>query len=140
MPRADSTICTTLVYDPGFLIDAWHRVAGNTGAKTAGIDGLTVAAIESGPGVQPFLMDIRNELKARIYRPAPVRRTQIPKSNGKMRDLGIPTVKDRGVQAALKAVLESIFEVDFLPVSYGFRPGRRAHDTIAVIWPAGATP
>ncbi|MFF3489543.1 hypothetical protein ACFYXC_40920 [Streptomyces sp. NPDC002701] len=93
MPRADSTICTTLVYDPGFLIDAWHRGAGNTGAKTAGIDGLTVAAIESGPGVQPFLMDIRDELKARIYRPAPVRRTQIPKSNGKMRDLGIPTVR-----------------------------------------------
>ncbi|MEF9902151.1 group II intron reverse transcriptase/maturase [Streptomyces sp. P9-A2] len=133
MPRADSTICTTLVYDPGFLIDAWHRVAGNTGAKTAGIDGLTVAAIESGPGVQPFLMDIRDELKARIYRPAPVRRTQIPKSNGKMRDLGIPTVKDRGVQAALKAVLEPIFEADFLPVSYGFRPGRRAHDAIAEI-------
>ncbi|WAX78762.1 group II intron reverse transcriptase/maturase [Streptomyces sp. KMM 9044] len=122
-----------LVYDPGFLIDAWHRVAGNTGAKTAGIDGLTVAAIESGPGVQPFLMDIRDELKARTYRPAPVRRTQIPKSNGKMRDLGIPTVKDRVVQAALKAVLEPIFEADFLPVSYGFRPGRRAHDAIAEI-------
>ncbi|MFJ3039063.1 group II intron reverse transcriptase/maturase [Streptomyces tendae] len=133
MPRADSTICTTLVYDPGFLIDAWHRVAGNTGAKTAGIDGLTVAAIESGPGVQPFLMDIRDELKARIYRPAPVRRTQTPKPDGKMRDLGIPIVKDRGVQAALKAVLESIFEADFLPVSYGFRPGRRAHDAIAEI-------
>ncbi|HEY8985047.1 MAG TPA: group II intron reverse transcriptase/maturase [Streptomyces sp.] len=122
-----------LLYDPGFLIDAWNRVAGNTGAKTAGIDGLTVAAIESGPGVQPFLMDIRNELKARAYRPAPVRRTQIPKSSGKMRDLGIPTVKDRVVQAALKAVLEPIFEADFLPVSYGFRPGRRAHDAIAEI-------
>ncbi|MFB7601192.1 group II intron reverse transcriptase/maturase [Streptomyces sp. NPDC056160] len=122
-----------LVCDPGFLIDAWNRVAGNAGAKTAGIDGLTVAAIESGPGVQPFLMEIRDELKARTYRPAPVRRTQIPKSNGKMRDLGIPTVKDRVVQAALKAVLEPVFEADFLPVSYGFRPGRRAHDAIAEI-------
>jgi RNA-directed DNA polymerase len=122
-----------LVCDPGFLIDAWNRVAGNTGAKTAGVDGLTVAAIESGPGVQPFLMEIRDQLKARTYRPAPVRRTQIPKSNGKMRDLGIPTVKDRVVQAALKAVLEPIFEAEFLPVSYGFRPGRRAHDAIAEI-------
>ncbi|WP_258575387.1 group II intron reverse transcriptase/maturase [Streptomyces shenzhenensis] len=122
-----------LVYDPAFLIDAWHRVAGNAGAKTAGIDGLTVAAVETRLGVQPFLMQIRDELKGRTYRPAPVRRTQIPKSNGKMRDLGIPTVKDRVVQAALKAVLEPIFEADFRPVSYGFRPNRRAQDAIEEI-------
>jgi RNA-directed DNA polymerase len=135
--RADATRrfddLYNLVCDPGFLIDAWNRVAGNTGAKTAGIDGLTVAAIETGQGVQPFLMEIRDELRARSYRPAPVRRVQIPKSNGKMRDLGIPTVKDRVVQAALKAVLEPVFEADFLPVSYGFRPNRRAHDAIAEI-------
>ncbi|WNZ13545.1 reverse transcriptase domain-containing protein [Streptomyces sp. 11x1] len=122
-----------LVFDPAFLIDAWHRVAGNAGAKTAGIDGLTVAAVETRLGVQPFLMQIRDELKGRTYRPAPVRRTQIPKSNGKMRDLGIPTVKDRVVQAALKAVLEPVFEADFLPVSYGFRPNRRAQDAIEEI-------
>ncbi|WP_433499205.1 group II intron reverse transcriptase/maturase [Sphaerimonospora sp. CA-214678] len=122
-----------LVCDPAFLIEAWQRVSTNSGARTAGIDGLTVAAIEHRLGVQPFLMEIRDELKARTYRPSPVRRTQIPKSNGKLRDLGIPTVKDRIVQAALKAVLEPIFEADFLPVSYGFRPNRRAQDAIEEI-------
>jgi RNA-directed DNA polymerase len=122
-----------LVCDPAFLSEAWRRVSTNTGAQTAGIDGLTVAAIEARLGVQPFLMQIRHELKARTYRPSPVRRTQIPKANGKLRDLGIPTVKDRIVQASLKAVLEPIFEADFLPVSYGFRPNRRAQDAIEEI-------
>lgn len=122
-----------LVCDPAFLSEAWRRVSTNSGAQTAGIDGLTVAAIEARLGVQPFLMQLRDELKARTYRPSPVRRTQIPKANGKLRDLGIPTVKDRVVQAVLKAVLEPIFEADFLPVSYGFRPNRRAQDAIEEI-------
>jgi RNA-directed DNA polymerase len=122
-----------LVYDPAFLVDAFERVAGNQGAKTSGVDGWTVAGVRSSIGVQEFLAGIGEELKARTFRPSPVRRVQIPKANGKMRKLGIPTVTDRVVQAALKAVLEPIFEADFKPCSYGFRPNRRAQDAIAEI-------
>lgn len=80
-----------------------------------------------------FLADLRADLKARTFRPLPVRERMIPKTGTKMRRLGIPTVRDRVVQAALKLVLEPIFEADFHPCSYGFRPKRRAHDAIAEI-------
>ena len=122
-----------LVYDPAFLVAAWERVASNKGARSAGVDGLTVAAVESRIGVAVFLGRIREALKQRTYRPSPVRGVEIPKGGGKMRRLGIPTVADRVVQAAVKAVLEPIFEADFLPCSYGFRPNRRAQDAIAEI-------
>jgi len=122
-----------LVYDPAFLVDAFERVARNKGSKTSGVDGWTVARIRSQIGVEEFLSHIGEQLKAGTFRPSPVRRVEIPKANGKMRKLGIPTVADRVVQAALKAVLEPIFEADFKPCSYGFRPNRRAHDAIAEI-------
>ena len=112
------------VYDPATLRMAFARVAGNSGAQTPGVDGLTVAAIEELIGARGFLDDLRTALKDGSFRPLPVRERQIPKpgGSGKVRKLGIPTVADRVVQAALKLVLEPIFEADFLPVSYGFRP------------------
>jgi len=124
-----------LVYDPATLALAWDRVAGNTGARTAGSDGWTVARIAGTVGVPVFLDDLRTALKTGAFRPQPVRERKIPKpgGSGKVRRLGIPTVTDRVVQAALKLVLEPIFEAGFLPVSYGFRPNRRAHDAIAEI-------
>ena len=83
--------------------------------------------------MQAFLADLRLEVKTATFRPLPVRERMIPKAGGKQRRLGIATVRDRVVQAALKLVLEPILEADFLPCSYGFRPRRRAHDAIAEI-------
>ena len=80
-----------LVYDPAFLIHAWERVRSNDGARTAGIDGLTVAQIETRVGVYAFLGQVRDLLKSGEYRPSPVRRVKIPKGGGKLRSLGIPT-------------------------------------------------
>lgn len=120
-----------LVSDPAFLLVAWFRVRSNKGARTAGVDGKTVYSIEAVQGVEVFLDKVRSALKDRTFRPVPVRERMIPKAGGKKRRLGIPTVRDRVVQASLKLVLEPIFEADFLPCSYGFRPGRRAHDAIA---------
>jgi RNA-directed DNA polymerase len=122
-----------LVCDPAFLLIAWERVAGNSGARTAGVDRYTVRDVTDKVGVTVFLEDLRHQLRQRTYRPLPVRERTIPKYGGKLRKLGIPTVADRVVQAALKLVLEPIFEADFLSVSYGFRPRRRAHDAIAEI-------
>ena len=123
-----------LVYDPDFLAEAWLRVKKNKGSRTPGIDGATVASIENRPGgVGVFLEHIRAALKSGEYRPEPVRQVMIPKKSGKLRKLGITTVAGRVVQAALKLVLEPIFEADFQPCSYGFRPNRRAHDAIAEI-------
>ena len=108
-------------------------MSGNDGKRTPGIDTATVANIENGIGVGVFLDGIRDSLKSGEFRPVPVRQVMIPKKSGKLRKLGIPTVTDRVVQAALKLVLEPIFEADFQPCSYGFRPDRRAHDAIAEI-------
>jgi RNA-directed DNA polymerase len=123
------------VYDPDTLIVAYARVAGNRGAHTPGVDGLTVADVAEQVGVPEFLDNLRAGLKAGTFRPLPVRERKIPKpgGSGKVRKLGIPVVADRVVQAALKLVLEPIFEADFMPVSYGFRPKRRAQDAIAEI-------
>jgi RNA-directed DNA polymerase len=123
------------VCDPATLLVAFARVAGNRGARTPGIDGLTVADVEGMVGVAGFLDDLRASLKTGLFQPLPVRERLIPKSggSGKVRRLGIPVIADRVVQAALKLVLEPIFEADFVSVSYGFRPRRRAQDAIAEI-------
>jgi RNA-directed DNA polymerase len=120
-----------LVYDPAFLVVAWSRVRGNRGARTAGVDGVKPASIVF--GTEMLLSGLRDDLKARQFVPDPVRQKAVPKSGGKVRQLGIPTARDRVVQASLKLVLEPIFEADFKPCSYGFRPKRRAQDAIAEI-------
>jgi RNA-directed DNA polymerase len=122
-----------LVADPAFLMVAWERVRGNKGARTAGVDGRTALSIESWQGVEDFLDGLRSSLKDRSFMPLPVRERMIPKAGGKMRRLGIATITDRVVQASLKLVLEPIFEADFLPCSYGFRPNRRTHDAVAEV-------
>ncbi len=123
------------VHDPATLIVAFARVAGNQGANTPGPDGVTAAWVQEIVGVPGFLDDLRAQLKSGTFRPLPVRERMIPKpgGSGKLRKLGIPCIADRVVQAALKLVLEPIFEADFEPVSYGFRPKRRAQDAIAEI-------
>lgn len=120
-----------LVFDPAFLTVGWRRVRGNKGARTAGVDGIAPQSVVS--GAEKLLEGIRDDLKARRFVPQRVREKTIPKGNGKVRALGIPTVADRVVQASLKLVLEPIFEADFKPCSYGFRPKRRAQDAIAEI-------
>ena len=122
-----------LVTDPAFLLVAWDRVRGNKGAKTAGVDGRTAVSIASWTGVEEFLDGLQACLKDRSFCPLPVRERMIPKSGGKLRRLGIATITDRVVQASLKLVLEPIFEADFHPCSYGFRPKRRAHDAVAEV-------
>lgn len=122
-----------LVADPAFLLVAWVRVRGNKGARTAGVDGETAYYVETVRGVENFLDGLRTSIKDRSFCPLPVRERMIPKAGGKKRRLGIATVTDRVVQAALKLVLEPIFEADFLPCSYGFRPNHRAHDAVAEV-------
>ena len=120
-----------LTYDPAFLVVAWSRVRANKGARTAGVDGVIPRSVVL--GVEKLLGELRDDLKARRFVPARVREVVIPKAGGKVRRLGIPTVRDRVVQSSLKLVLEPIFEADFKPCSYGFRPKRRAQDAIAEI-------
>jgi RNA-directed DNA polymerase len=122
-----------LVCDPAFVLVAWDRVRSNKGARSAGVDGKTAYAIEAELGSEGFCDRLREQLKTRSFIPVPVRERMIPKADGKKRRLGIATVADRVVQASLKLVLEPIFEADFLPRSYGFRPKRRAHDAIAEV-------
>ena len=121
-----------LVCDPATLVVAWSRVSRNRGSRTAGVDAETRRHVEA-RGVEQFLTGLRGELKAGTFRPLPVRERLIPKRDGRMRRLGIPTLKDRVVQMALKLVLEPIFESGFYPSSYAYRPGRRTQDAIAEI-------
>lgn len=95
----------------------------------AGVDGVEFTDIETA-GVEPWLAAVRHELQAHTYRPAPVRRVMIPKPGGGERPLGIPTIRDRVVQTAVKLVLEPIFEADFEDSAYGYRPQRSAHDAV----------
>jgi len=121
-----------LVCDPAVLVVAWRRVRGNRGKRTAGVDGVRPDAV--GDVEDGFLAELRDDLKARRFTPMPVRERMIPKPGStKRRRLGIPTARDRTAQAALKLVLEPLFEAEFHSCSYGFRPKRRAHDAIAEI-------
>jgi hypothetical protein len=97
------------------------------------MEAVTRRHVEEDIGVLPFLEQLRSSLRASSFRALPVRQVAIPKKSGKLRQLGIPTLRDRVAQMALKLILELIFEVDFYPSSYGYRPGRRAQDAIAEI-------
>lgn len=111
---------------------AWRKIALNKGRRTAGVDGMTVAGIRAAVGTELFVEQLRSDLKDGKYQPSPSRRKLIPKPGkpGKFRPLGIPTVRDRVVQCAVKNILEPIFEASFWHVSYGFRPGRGCHGAL----------
>lgn len=115
------------VYRKDILLEAWKRVKVKGG--TGGIDKITIADIEK-YGVEKFLQEIQQEVIEGTYQPKPVRRTFIPKGNGEERPLGIPNIKDRVIQMAVKIVIEPLFEADFLDCSYGFRPKRSAHQAL----------
>lgn len=118
------------IYRSDVLWEAWRRVLKNKGA--AGVDRLTLAAVQE-YGVDRMLRELRDDLQAGSYHPSPVRRVDIPKPDGRTRPLGIPTIRDRVAQQATKLVIEPIFEADFVPCSFGFRPRRSATDALETI-------
>jgi group II intron reverse transcriptase/maturase len=111
---------------------AYARVKANAGAP--GIDGQTFEVIEKEVGVDTFLRSVKERLLRRRYRPLPVRRVYIPKADGTPRPLGIPVIIDRVVQAAVKIVIEPLFEADFKDFSYGFRPRKNAHQALREVY------
>jgi RNA-directed DNA polymerase len=116
------------IYRKDVLQTAWEQVKKNGGCP--GIDNVSLNIFDSEEKIQEFLISLQEELKNKTYRPSSLKRVMIPKSNGKLRPLGIPTVKDRVVQAATRLILEPIFEADFHDCSYGFRPNRSAHQAL----------
>ncbi len=120
------------VYRRDVLETAYARIRANNGS--AGIDNITFEMIEAEPdGPKKLIDQIESELKGKIYKPLPIKRTNIPKANGKLRPLGIPCIRDRLVQMAVLLIIEPIFEMDFEDCSYGFRPKRSAHDALGEI-------
>jgi len=120
------------IYREDVLAAAWEQVRANGGA--AGVDGVTIDQIvnsEGGPGC--LVKELHQELRSKTYRPQAVRRVYVPKPDGRKRPLGVPTIRDRVVQTAALLILEPIFEADFLECSYGFRPGRSAHQALSAI-------
>jgi len=116
------------VYRVDILSHAYHLVRANKGS--AGIDGVTFEAIEEKEGATAFIAELEEALRNKVYKPDPVKRVMIPKKDGNKRPLGIPTVRDRVAQMAVKLVIEPIFEADFCETSYGFRPKKSAHDAV----------
>ncbi len=116
------------VYRADILQHAYRLVRSKRGAP--GIDGVSFATIEAEGGIETFLEELSEEVKDKTYRPMPVRRVMIPKPDGSQRPLGIPTIRDRVVQMAVKLIIEPICEADFCECSYGFRPQRSAHDAV----------
>jgi RNA-directed DNA polymerase len=119
------------IIDKETLKAAYRQVRANGGA--AGVDGVTLSRIDEVIGEERYVDELHTELKTKRYKASPVRRQYIPKANGKLRPLGIPVIKDRVVQAAVVLILEPIFEADFEDSSYGFRPGRSAHQALEQI-------
>ena len=134
--RTEPTFKFYALYDRVYRLDvletAYRLARANKGS--AGIDGITFGMIEKDDvDAKKFLTQIHEELKEKRYKASPVKRVYIPKANGKQRPLGIPTIKDRVVQMAVLLIIEPIFEADFRECSYGFRPGRSAHDALTEI-------
>ncbi len=116
------------VYRADILSHAYALVRANKGS--AGIDGVTFAAIEEQEGITAFIAELEEALRNKTYKPDPVKRVMIPKADGSQRPLGIPTIRDRVAQMAAKLVIEPIFEADFCETSYGFRPKKSAHAAV----------
>lgn len=123
-----------LICRKDWIESALEAVLDNSGSKTAGIDGISRKDFEREGFRSQFIEQLRSDLKTETFQPTPVRRTWIPKSSGGQRPLGIPTIRDRVVQMLLKMLMEPIWESDFLDCSNGFRPGRRAWDSIALCY------
>ena len=116
------------VWRADILMFAYRLVRANKGSP--GVDGTNFEDIEQKTGIDKFLLELAQDLKDKTYHPSPVRRVMIPKADGSLRPLGIPTIRDRVAQMAVKLVIEPIFEADFCPNSYGFRPKKSAHDAV----------
>jgi RNA-directed DNA polymerase len=116
------------VYRADILNHAYDLVRANKGS--AGIDGVSFEDVEAKEGAAAFVAELAEALRSKRYKPDPVKRVIIPKQDGRERPLGIPTIRDRVAQMAVKLVIEPIFEADFCDNSYGFRPRRSAHDAI----------